>query len=281
MRILVTGGTGHLGRAIVARLLEQGRLVRVLARHPANDASIDWLVGDLATGEGLERAVDGVDTLIHAATHSPIAQRGAFRVVDLFRSPTDVDVQGTAALLNAAARANVRHFIHISIVGLRYTGGLRYSQAKLAAEQVVRESPVPWSIVRATGFYWLLGRLLAGMSAKPLVPIPAAIRMQPVDSDDFAEYVVRAVADDLRCERRDFAGPQILTLGEIMREYCAAYGLHPRVLRIPLPRRLRAMIEAGQLAPDSIHGSRTWADWLRSQTATNQPLYQGLSQPPR
>jgi len=271
MRILVTGGTGHLGRAIVARLQEQGHSIRVLARHPANDASIDWARGDLSTGEGIEHAVGGIETIIHAATHSPIAQRGAFRAVDLFRSPTDVDVQGTAALLNAAARANVRHFIHISIVGLKYTAGLRYSQAKLAAERVVRESPVPWSIVRATGFYWLMARLLAGMSAKRFVPIPARVRMQPVDSDDFAGYVVRAVFDGHRGERQDFAGPQVLTMGEIMREYCAAYGLRPRVLGIPLPRRLRTMIEAGQVAPGSMHGSQTWAGWLRLQSSPRAP----------
>src|SRR5689334_20784682 len=117
MRILVTGGTGHLGRAIVARLLEQGHAVRVLARQPGNDLSIDWARGDLSTGAGLEHAVGGgIETIIHAATHSPIAQRGALRAVDLFRSPTEVDVQGTAALLKAAARANVHHFLHISIV---------------------------------------------------------------------------------------------------------------------------------------------------------------------
>src|SRR5665213_4076890 len=79
MRILVTGGTGHLGRVVVARLTEEGHQVRVLARRPCVDPSVEWITGALATGDGVRGAVDGVDTIVHAATRSPAAQRGRFR----------------------------------------------------------------------------------------------------------------------------------------------------------------------------------------------------------
>jgi uncharacterized protein YbjT (DUF2867 family) len=72
----------------------------------------------------------------------------------------------------------------------------------------VRGSAVPWSIVRATGFYWLLDRMLAKMVERPILLLPADVRMQAVDSDDFAEFVVACVSDRPRGERVDFAGPK-------------------------------------------------------------------------
>src|SRR5829696_7485836 len=91
MKILVTGGTGHLGTSVVARLKERGDHVRVLARRPGSDPTLEWVQGDLATGEGIDTAVAGVETVIHAATNSPAGRRGGLRPLDFVRSPTDVD----------------------------------------------------------------------------------------------------------------------------------------------------------------------------------------------
>src|SRR5215211_4383534 len=115
--ILVTGGTGHLGRDLVKQLTGQGRPVRILARTPGRDPGVEWAQGDLATGAGLDEAVAGVQTIIHAATLSPIARRGSMRLTDLFGSPSTVDVDGTRRLLQAAKRAAVEHFIYVSIAG--------------------------------------------------------------------------------------------------------------------------------------------------------------------
>src|SRR5687768_14556068 len=92
--VLVTGGTGHLGRDLVDQLISQGHRVSILARNPGRHPRPDvaWIQGDLATGAGIARAMDGVDTVVHAATHSPAAQRGGLRPGDLFGSPTDVDI---------------------------------------------------------------------------------------------------------------------------------------------------------------------------------------------
>ena len=102
--VLITGGTGHLGRDIISRLTSRGHRVRVLARNPRPDMDpgIEWIKGDLATGAGVDRAVAGVDTVVHAATHSPAAQRGRLRMGDFRSSPTDVDLDGTRQLLDAA-----------------------------------------------------------------------------------------------------------------------------------------------------------------------------------
>jgi len=268
MKILVTGGTGHLGTSVVARLKERGDHVRVLARRPGSDPTLEWVQGDLATGEGIDTAVAGVETVIHAATDSPAARRGGFRPLDFVRSPTGVDIDGTTALLAAAEDGGIEHFVHVSIVGLRHMARLPYSRVKLAAEDLVRSSPVPWSIVRAAGFYWLLERMLANMVKRPPVLLPAHVRMQPVDADDFAEFVVECLRDGDRGEREDFAGPEVLSTHELAEQYLAARGLGRRIRKAPVPRKVQSALTAGNTAPTGRRGATTWAEWLRRSDAS-------------
>ena len=154
----------------------------------------------------MAEAVAGAAVVVHAATNSPAAQRGRYRLGDLVRSPTDVDVDGTRALLEAAAETGVEHFVHVSIVGLPQMARVPYASVKIAAEELVRTSPVPWSIVRTTGFYWLLDRLLAGMTRRRVVFLPAGVSMQPVDSDDFADYVVETAMGGREMSGRTSSG---------------------------------------------------------------------------
>jgi uncharacterized protein YbjT (DUF2867 family) len=257
--VLVTGGTGHLGRAIVALLRRDGHAVRVLARRPGDDRHLEWVRGDLATGHGVADAVSGVDTVIHAATNSPAAQRGGFRPIDFVHSPQDVDIAGTKRLLAAA-----EDFGHVSIVGLQHMARLNpYSRVKLAAEQTVRDSNVPWSIVRATGFYWLLDRMLTKMARRRTLWLPADVRMEAVDSDDFAAYAVACLTDGRRGEREDFAGPQTLTMRKLADEHLAARGLERRILNAPLPRRVTSALTGANTSPDARRGATTWAQWLQ------------------
>jgi uncharacterized protein YbjT (DUF2867 family) len=217
------------------------------------------------------RGSNGIDggrgCVIHTATNAPAAQRGGFRPRDFLRSPTDVDIDGTKALLAAAEQAAVQHFVPVSIVGLQHMAKLPYSRVKLVAEELVHESAVPWSIVRATGFYWLLDRMLASMTRRPIVLLPCDVQMEPVDSDDFAEFVVAAVADGSRGEREDFAGPETLTMRRLAEQYLAAHRLRRRMWNAPLPRRITAALEAGNTASRACRGTRRWADWLRRSAA--------------
>jgi nucleoside-diphosphate-sugar epimerase len=130
--VLVTGGTGHLGRDLVTQLQQRTYRVRVLARTPGRDPAIEWVRGDLAGGEGIAEAVAGAHTIVHAATLSPAAQRGRFRPGDCFRSPPDVDVQGTRRLLAEATQAGASHVLHASVVGVQ-ASRVPYSRVKAAA----------------------------------------------------------------------------------------------------------------------------------------------------
>lgn len=129
MKILVTGGTGHLGRVVVEHLKTDGHRVRILARHPLDDSTVEWVRADLGHSSNLASAVEGVDAVIHAATHFPAAQRSSFRPLDFIRSPTDVDIDGTCALLAAAEEAGVEHSVHVSIVGLEHMPGSTRTRA--------------------------------------------------------------------------------------------------------------------------------------------------------
>jgi len=260
VRVLVTGGTGHLGRDIVRLLKSDGRQVRILARNPGDDPDLEWIKGDLGTGLGVAEAVTGVDVVVHAATNSPAAQRGQLRVRDFARSPGDVDIEGTGRLLAEAGRERVKHFLHVSIIGVQESQ-LPYSRVKAAAENIVREGVVPWSIVPASGFYWLLARMFDTMARRPLWPLPSNLDMQPCDSTEFAQFVVESVNAGPSGLRRDFGGPEILSLVKLAGQYQAARGLKRRILPLRVPARL---LRAGgrQVCQDGHRGTTTWSGWL-------------------
>lgn len=257
--ILVTGGTGHLGRDIVARLLAQGKRTRVLARLPGTDQRVQWARGDLATGKGLREALAGVATVINAATFSPIAQRGHIRLIDFLKTPSTVDVDGTSRLLDESKRANVGHFLHVSIVGLDPRNSLPYNRVKLAGENLVRQSDLPWSIVHAAPFYYLTARLFRSMRWMPLWFLPNAV-MQPVDTSDVAAYLVDCLGDDKLGVREDIGGPEAKPFPHFAQEYLAARGLHRHVVRLKMSQATAKRM--GFVAAQGRKGAVSWNDWL-------------------
>ena len=134
--ILVTGGTGRLGGRVVVRLSAGGRDVRVLARHQRDlPAGAAFFAGDLGTGEGLEPALRGVETVIHCATR------------------TKGDADATRTLVAAATRTGSPHILYPSIVGIDRLPAWGYTKEKVAAEEIVESSGLPWTILRVTQFY--------------------------------------------------------------------------------------------------------------------------------
>jgi uncharacterized protein YbjT (DUF2867 family) len=259
---LVTGGTGHLGRRVVSLLIGGRHEVRVLARSPGSDPGITWVQGDLATGAGVAESVTDVDGVVHAATWSPAARRGYLVPGDLVRTPSDVDIDGTRRLLAEADRAGVAHFLHVSIVGLQRVH-LPYARVKLAAEELVRASGMPWSIVPGTSFHWLWHRMFTKQLRIPVWPLPSLV-VQPVDSDDFADYVVECLTEGPRGDRTDFSGPETLTLVDLARQFLEARGERRAVVPIPLPRGLK-QVAGGLAASNARRGTTTWSEWLQRQ----------------
>jgi uncharacterized protein YbjT (DUF2867 family) len=256
--VLVTGGTGHLGRDLVRSLVAKGRTVRVLATRPGGEMDVQWVKGDLATGEGVEESLSGVESVIHAATFSPMTRRGVLRPSDLFWSPSSVDVGGTQRLLEASVRTGVRHFLYVSIVGLEDTK-LPYSRVKLAGERLVKRSTVPWSVVRATPFYYILANMLAGLRRMPVWPLPSC-RLNPIDTTDVADYLTGCLDDGRRGVREEIGGPEHLTLVDMARQLQRVQLLRRPILSVPLPPWMARTM--GFVSAETRHGTKTWSTWL-------------------
>jgi uncharacterized protein YbjT (DUF2867 family) len=255
MKILVTGGTGVLGREVVAAAEAAGHAVRVGSRGPRRTevpAAREWAVMELASGTGIDEAVTGVDAVIHAAS-------------DPKRSQADVD--GTRTLAEACGRRGVGHLVYVSIVGIDRIP-VRYYRHKLAAEGIVAAGGVPWSILRATQFHPFIDQLLGAASRFPLVmPLPAGFQVQSVDVAEVARRLLRCVDAGPGGRLPDFGGPEAMPLREAAREWRAARGVKKPLLSLPLPGRAAAALRAGaNTITTGEHGTLRWRDWLRAQS---------------
>jgi uncharacterized protein YbjT (DUF2867 family) len=248
--VLVTGGTGALGREIVKLLRAGGHRAVVLSRKPGSGR--DWRQGDLATGVGLPEAVLGMQAIVHAG--SATTQPRRYR---------QTDVAGTQRLGEAAASAGVKHLLYISIVGME---GIRhpYYRAKLAAEAVVREGRVPWSILRATQFHPLIEVYLNGFSRLPgLTLAPFDWKFQPVDTRDVARRVVEAVIGPPAGGLPDFGGPEVRDLRSLAEAWVRARGSRRRLVNLPLPMQFsRKFADGALVAPEHNDGEITWEQYL-------------------
>src|SRR2546427_6694827 len=216
MRVLVTGGTGTLGRPAVQRLVERGQEVRVLPRRPspALRSGVAAVRGDLSTGAGIAAAVEGADTVLHAASNTGLGLgRG--------------DVAGTERLLDAARSAGVAHLLYVSIVGIDRIP-LAYYRRKLACEQLVAASGIGHTILRATQFHELLSAALLAVERWPLVPLPVTWRFQPVAAEEAAARAVDLLLSGPHGRAPDFGGPEVTTLGDMARVWRRWPGPPPR-----------------------------------------------------
>jgi len=253
MNILVTGGTGALGREVVKRLRQSGHRARVLSRKPGSGA--DWAQGDIATGAGLNQALMGMDAVVHAATAA--AQPWRLRATD---------VVGTRRVLAMARAAGVRHVVHVSIVGMEGVS-YPYYKYKLEAEAIVRENIVPWTILRATQFHSLMEAFLSAFSMVPGVAmVPKSWRFQPVDPGDFAERIVGVLMGDPSGLRPDFGGPEVRDLGSLAVLWLAARRSRKRIVNLKLPLKFsRQFAEGRLLTPDHRDGTTTFEQYLEKR----------------
>jgi uncharacterized protein YbjT (DUF2867 family) len=261
--ILLTGGTGTLGRLVLPQLLNAGRVVRVLSRssRPAG-ADAEFVTGDLATGEGIEAAVAGAGIVVHCAGTS---------------KGDDVKAQH---LVRAAARAGTRHVVFISVVGADRVpqasavdrAMFGYFGSKLAAERVIADSGVPWTTLRATQFYDLILMVARAMARLPVIPVPSGMRFQPVDTAEVAARLAELALGEPAGLVPDMAGPRVYPLGDLIRSYLRASGKHRPLVPLWLPGQGARAVRAGaNLAPDRAVGVRTWEDFLAAQRLAAQP----------
>jgi uncharacterized protein YbjT (DUF2867 family) len=259
VRVLITGASGLLGRSLLARPAALAYRVRATSRRASTRTDGEWVVADLATGAGLEAAVAGVDTIIHAASDP----RGDAR---------RTDVEGTELLLAAARDAGVRHIVYVSIVGIDCVP-YPYYRVKLAAEDSIRSGSVPWTIVRGTQFHDFMDLLFRRMTRFPIGLVPKSWLGQPVHVDEFADSLWDCVAAGPSRRAPDVAGPEVLRYGDMVRVWLRAQGRRQLVLNLPLLGRTAAAFRGGGATePRRAVGRLTWGEWLR-------PRYAGVRVP--
>jgi uncharacterized protein YbjT (DUF2867 family) len=260
-RILVTGGTGVLGRRVVDRLHSANLRTRVLS-HSGKPGTVR---GDLLTGEGLEPAVRGIDTIIHCASST-------------FRKARGVDVEGTGRLLEAATRAGVGHIVYISIVGIDRAASYPYYRVKLDAERVVEGSPVSYTILRATQFYDLVLMALRFLERLPVMPIPKGFLGQPIDAGEVADRLVELVLSGPAGRVPDAGRPEVSTLAGAARTYLETMGRRSTIFQVPVPgKTARAFRDGALLCPGNAYGEIRWEDFLRSRLEAPRHAAQGAA----
>jgi len=255
--ILLTGGTGTLGRLVQPLLRDAGCRVRILSRHRHEPGDgVDFVVGDLTTGAGIDAATAGVGTIVHCAGTS-----------------TGDDAK-TRHLVRAASKAGAQHLVYISVVGAERVpvtsridrAMFGYFASKRAAERVVVESGLPWTTLRATQFHDLLLTVVRAMAKLPVIPVPAGFRFQPVDTGEVAARLVELALGEPSGLVPDFAGPRIYGTDELLRGYLRAARKRRILMPVRLPGNAARAVRAGAtLAPEHAVGHRTWEEFLEGQ----------------
>lgn len=247
--ILVTGGTGTLGREVVRRLLEDEHEVRVLSRRGRAEGErlpVEWVRGDLRTGGGLGPALSGTDAVVHCATANGSG-----------------DVAMTRRLAEAARAAGAPHLVYISIVGADRVPGFPYYRAKLECERIVAESGLPWTVLRTTQFHGLITRLVAAQRRLPVVlTLGGGVRLQPVAEREAGERLAELAVGEPAGRVADLAGPEIRTARDLTRAAARAAGTRRSVVPLRLPgKAFRAVREGALLAPDRAVGRIAFDDF--------------------
>ena len=258
MTVLVAGGTGFIGRAVVSGLRHDGHPVRVLSRGNAksnpflHDRGVSLVTGDVREAATLPDALQGVSTVVCAVQFPghPVEVPKKGLTYDEF------DRKGTENLVAAAKKAGATRFVYISGAGVGQGKTDEWYTAKARAEAAVRDSGMTWTIIRPSWVYGprdrSLNRFALFARLLPAVPIPGSgkNRVRPVHVDDLA----RVVALSLKLPTADNAvievgGPQLLTMRQIVRTMLTVMGKRRLVLPTPAP-----LVKLGAVALQRLPG---------------------------
>jgi NADH dehydrogenase len=238
-RVFVTGATGFVGRAVLHALRAHGYVVRCLVRRGSERdlrgfEAIERVEGDILAPPSLADALPGCDAVVHLVG---IIREYRAASVTFER----VHTQGTRNVLEAAAAAGVRRYLHMSALGTRPGARSRYHQTKWAAEEAVRASGLDWTIFRPSIIYGRgdgLVTLLAGMVRRlPVVPVLGSGRqqLQPVAVEEVAEGFARALAVTETVKQvYEVAGPDRVSMVELLERIGAILERPVRRVHVPL-----------------------------------------------
>ncbi|MCE7000957.1 NAD(P)H-binding protein [Saccharothrix sp. S26] len=243
MKVVVIGGTGLIGSNVVARLGEHGH--EAVAAAPSTGV-------DTITGEGLAEAVRDADALVDVSNSPSFADDD---VLAFFRT-------STANLVAAAKGSGVGHYVALSVVGAERAPDSGYLRAKVAQEELVRASGLPFSLVRATQFFEFAGGV-ADATADGVVTLPGG-GVQPVAAADVAAVVARTSVGAPVNGVVEVGGPEVFGMDAWIRTVLRARDDRREVVGDPEARYFGTLLDEKTLLPgsDALVGPTRLEEWL-------------------
>ena len=252
MRVVVIGGTGLIGSKLVTKLAEHG--------HEAVAASPNTGVNTL-TGEGLAEAMEGTDVVVDVS-NSPSFEADA--VLSFFEN-------STKNLLEAEEQAGVGHHVALSVVGTERLTESGYFRGKIAQENLINESSIPYSIVRATQFFEFVKGIADEATDGNTIRL-APVLIQPMAADDVAGAVGRTAVGPPVNGIVEVAGPEQFRLDDLIKVALKERKDSREVVADPEARYFGALLSERTLVPDegATLGEIRFEDWL-AQTLVSAP----------
>ncbi|MET0285868.1 MAG: SDR family oxidoreductase [Polyangiales bacterium] len=250
MKIVVIGGTGLIGSKLVTKFREHG--------HEALACSPDSGVNTL-TGAGLAEALAGAAVVVDVSNSPSFADEA---VMQFF-------LTSTGNLLAAEAKAGVKHHVALSIVGAAALPDSGYMRAKVAQEDLIKEGPIPYSIVHSTQFYEFVKSIAAAATDGDNRVRLAPVLLQPIASDDVAQAVAKVAEGTPLNGVLEIAGPDALRFDEFIGTGLAAYGDERTLVADPHARYFGSELKERSLVPsgNATLGAVRYQDWLSGITA--------------
>ncbi|WP_435160442.1 complex I NDUFA9 subunit family protein [Halorubrum sp. SY-15] len=242
MKVLVAGGTGFIGSHLCRALAEAGHEVTALSRSPAQTPTgVESAVGDVTAPDSIASAVDGQDAVVNLVALSPLFEPKGGNVMH-----DRVHRAGTENLVRAAESADVGRFVQLSALGADPDGDTAYIRAKGAAERIVEESDLDWTVFRPSvvfgeggefvSFTKRLKKLFAPLV--PLYPLPGGgtTRFQPIHVDDLVPMIVESLESDEHVGATyEIGGPERLTLRSVTQLVYEAERNGVTIVPLPMP----------------------------------------------
>jgi uncharacterized protein YbjT (DUF2867 family) len=248
MKIVVIGGTGLIGKKVVMNLRQHGH--EVVAASPSSGVNT-------VTGEGLAQALAGAQVVVDVA-NAPSWEDNA--VLAFFEA-------SGRNLLAAEAAAGVGHHVALSVVGTDRLLASGYFSAKMAQEKLIKASPIPYTIVRATQFFEFVGGIAQSATEGQTVRVPPVL-MQPIVSDDVAAVVADVALAEPLNGTFDLAGPEPIRQDDLVRQFLNATGDARKVITDPKALYYGISVNDQSLTPGDHPrlGPTRFEDWLSSRS---------------
>lgn len=248
--ILITGATGYIGRHLISRLVAQGERPRCLVRNIKRASSIlpagtlEFVQGDTTSPASLETAVQGVDTIVHAAFITADQKQSAGNHYQ------ETNVQGTANLVEAAKKAGVKRIIVISGLGTKPDKPGSYMQGRYLAEKMVKESGLDWTIIQPSVLFGKDAPFIKGLTdlirTAPVVPLIGGgkVMFQPIYVEDVVTVIIKVLQEPERTKNKTYTigGPAYYSFTQVIDALLQA--MHKKRIKVSTPTPLVGIVAA-------------------------------------